>query len=702
MVVSFSMASIEKTRAIAEGVARAKNDATELARNLEHAFSSAAKATAGVAAILDSLASEDREEAARDYAARVMASDRPDGLHGLGFAGPPATGASLDWVVSTPDSPDAGQFQGQRLGDTPAGTERLSRSARSSQFGVLRLASETPGFPEYKALVMPVSSDPDGADGFAVAIIRFEGLMNRLVAPSLIRVYHIQVRDLSEYGHPVVFNGGEHGDARQQASAVARIGDRHWQIDLNPAPGLGTASAGRTKFRQVFIPGMLASLVLAWIANFAGSRVRRRRQRWTLANRLDTVFRNHPHAVYYLDANRRFVNVNDKGAMEFGMPREDLIGRPSDDLIHPEHRDIADQHWQAALQGEAAAYDAMVIAADGRELIVRLVLVPILEGDTVAGVLGVAENITEKRQQEAELDRSRAMLQSVVDNLPLMVFWKDRNGRYEGCNHAFAASLGKTLTEIVGRTDHELIAHAEADLYRQEDLNVLRGAGDLISAIVDVEQRDGSHRFIRTSKVALRSPDGMITGLLGVAEDFTTQVQLERELEHRAWHDPLTGLANRAKLEEHLTMMVARADRGLGRFGLLYFDVDRFKAINDTHGHEAGDEVIRTIATRVASTVRSVDLVARLGGDEFVAVLDGVDDSGTLLHIGQVILKAVTKPVVLSNGETIQVATSIGGALHAVGLDSNELLHEADVAMYQAKESGRGQIVVAWRKTDAT
>lgn len=285
-----------------------------------------------------------------------------------------------------------------------------------------------------------------------------------------------------------------------------------------------------------------------------------------LAEGLDQAFRQYPHAVYLLDTDRRFVRVNDKAVTEFGLAREALLGRPSESLLCPEYRDHAAAHWARALAGEAVRYDARALGPDGR-FDVRLVLVPIRQGNEVSAVLGVAENTSEQRA-------------------------------------------------------------------------------------------------------------------------------LQRRLERLALQDGLTGLANRARLEEHLERAVARAERAKVGFAVLYFDIDRFKQVNDTLGHEAGDQVIREVARRASGSVRRTDLVARLGGDEFVVVLDGATRPGAVRKVAETLRAAIATPLGLADGGLLEVGTSIGGALYAPGLGARELLRQADSAMYAAKRSGRGRVVI--------
>ncbi|MBV8305832.1 MAG: EAL domain-containing protein [Acidimicrobiia bacterium] len=184
--------------------------------------------------------------------------------------------------------------------------------------------------------------------------------------------------------------------------------------------------------------------------------------------------------------------------------------------------------------------------------------------------------------------------------------------------------------------------------------------------------------------------------IAAVAEAFNETIaerrDLEAQLSHQALHDPLTGLANRALLDDRLRMALTRRRRDAGAtLAVLFFDVDRFKVINDSHGHERGDVVLVAVARRLQGELRAGDTLARFGGDEFVVLAEEVDSELEALDLGRRLQDAIAEPLVLDTGDTAHVTATVGIALAGPDSTAGELLRDADAAMYRGKERGRAR-----------
>jgi diguanylate cyclase (GGDEF)-like protein len=177
-------------------------------------------------------------------------------------------------------------------------------------------------------------------------------------------------------------------------------------------------------------------------------------------------------------------------------------------------------------------------------------------------------------------------------------------------------------------------------------------------------------------------------------EQIAVREQIEAQLQHQVMHDALTGLPNRIYLRDRIERAIAGLRRDGAGFGLLYIDVDRFKVVNDSLGHSAGDTILKQVAERLATCVREPDVVARMAGDEFVLLLEHVQQPETACKVAQRVLRAL-QPAVQVSGRELQLSCSIGIAIATPGCESaDRILHDADVALYRAKTAGRNRFVL--------
>lgn len=302
------------------------------------------------------------------------------------------------------------------------------------------------------------------------------------------------------------------------------------------------------------------------------------------------------------------------------------------------------------------------------------------------------------RQQQALRDAEIAArtaerrLQLIADNIPAAVSIIDRDHVYRYNNAVYERATGKPLAEITGRPIREIIGEA---VYAQTLPHLERALAGHRTQFELRQERDDGPRFLRGTYQPKRDEHGEIVGLFGMLLDQTELKQAEDQLRVMAEFDALTKLANRYRLYDVIALSGARAQRHGGGRALLYLDVDRFKSINDRHGHAGGDAVLVEFARRLKSAVRATDTVARLAGDEFVVLLEDVREIGDAIHVAEAILAAMLPPVRCIDAD-IAVGTSIGVAFSGdPGEDADAWLHRADGALYAAKAAGRGSYRVA-------
>jgi len=300
-----------------------------------------------------------------------------------------------------------------------------------------------------------------------------------------------------------------------------------------------------------------------------------------------------------------------------------------------------------------------------------------------------------------------SLLQKIIDTIPQTVFWKDQDLVYRGCNRLFAEIAGISDPEqLVGLSDFDLPwTREEAEFYRECDRAVMDSGVPQIGIIETQVNSEGEQTWLETNKVPLHNEAGDVVGILGTYSDITelkrakeelqkNNVDLERRVEKRtrqlqfaANHDGLTGLLNRSSFDKHLTeVLEANTAKSIA---LLILDLDNFKRLNDAAGHESGDRMLIQLATILRDVGRSTGVAARMGGDEFLLLLtDKSEDE--LAEIGEEIRRRISY---LSDiGSDQNPVTASIGIVHCIPGDyreSEDLINDADIAMYAAKSNGK-------------
>jgi diguanylate cyclase (GGDEF)-like protein/PAS domain S-box-containing protein len=256
----------------------------------------------------------------------------------------------------------------------------------------------------------------------------------------------------------------------------------------------------------------------------------------------------------------------------------------------------------------------------------------------------------------------------------------------DGCRY-----VSRSVSAIVGRAEEEMLGDRFEEFVRPEDRASLRAAashGGPHEIVFRLLNQSGEWRHLEAHVTDLRG-DKAIHGVVLNARDITERIELEAQLTHQAFHDNLTGLANRALFRDRLDQALARAERSDRSLAVLLVDLDGFKQVNDTLGHDAGDQLLQEVAQRFNSVVRTSDTVARFGGDEFALLLEEIADHEAV-GLAQRLLERLAAPVAVAGREVV-LGASVGIVLHTGTGQSEDLVRHADVAMYAAKDAGRGR-----------
>ena len=357
----------------------------------------------------------------------------------------------------------------------------------------------------------------------------------------------------------------------------------------------------------------------------------------------------------YIIQNGLFRYVNPRFAEMFGYAQKDICGRfgPAD-LIEPQDLDKVQEAIDKRIDGsaETAHYTFHGAHREGRALELE-VFGTRTEFAGKPAIIGMLIDITARRAAERTATEQLNFTAQLIEAIPSPLFFKDEQGRYVGCNKAFEAFLGSPRDAIIGRTVFDLSPPDLAQRYHAADQALLDNPG-VQTYEASVESAGGQRRDVIYNKATYLKADGQLGGLVGVITDITQRKQTGALIWMQANYDALTGLPNRRLLNDRLAELVKRTHRSHDCVAVMFIDLDRFKEVNDTLGHEAGDRLLVEAARRIVACLRESDTVARQGGDEFTVLLpgmaagfgqpagEGADEVGDVLcelsTVGQVVL----------------------------------------------------------------
>ncbi|MEX0140097.1 diguanylate cyclase [Massilia sp. LMS1-1-1.1] len=299
--------------------------------------------------------------------------------------------------------------------------------------------------------------------------------------------------------------------------------------------------------------------------------------------------------------------------------------------------------------------------------------------------------VAEREIAEAQTRDSERRLKLLTDHVPVVIVYIDREHRYQFINATFERWFGVSARESLMHSMREVLGE---EAYQLREQHLLRAfAGEEVDYEFTVDNEAGERTF-HTSYVPDVGESGAVEGVYGLIHEITKTKAMHTALQFAAATDTLTGIANRRRFDEQLAQSMQRTRAARAPMALAYLDIDRFKAINDSLGHKAGDEVLKEFASRLVRSVRASDLVARLAGDEFVIILQGVNGAAEVRQVGAKIVDAIRQPFELASGP-LPVTTSIGIAIFREGaLTPAQLLDLADQALYAAKGQGRDGVAL--------
>ena len=393
-------------------------------------------------------------------------------------------------------------------------------------------------------------------------------------------------------------------------------------------------------------------------------------------------------AVVCTDYHGRISFWNTGAERMFGHPAADALGASLDMIVPERLKAEYGNGFAGAVSGAethevGGSIELTAVRSDGSEFPVELSLGRWGNPQIGHGFAGIIRDTSTRKKLLEERLQEKAFLDTIVNHLPAMLFVKDvATRKYLLINQAGEEMTGMKLEDVVGRTDRDLFVDGAE--YEAHDATALSEAG-LSQLETDFRRPDGRTAILRTKRIAIDGPDRPRQYILGMAEDVTETRQAQAEVLRLAHYDSLTGLRNRGSYVRLMEELI----RAGAEFALLSIDLDRFKAVNDQHGHLVGDDVLAQIGERLRQVVGSGDVIARVGGDEFVLLLTGRAPADRARAAAEAVLTALMAPLTTMSA-TVQLGASIGIAIFPEDAKSIEGLRQcADLALYRAKHEGR-------------
>ena len=398
--------------------------------------------------------------------------------------------------------------------------------------------------------------------------------------------------------------------------------------------------------------------------------------------------------IIVCDGSSAVIYVNAAATETLGWTVEELLGRPGLDLVHPDDRELAlvDLLRLPEAYSKREPTPLRVQRSDQSYLEVEVAGRAITAGTLDDGAVLIMRDVTGHRQLQRALVAGQLLNKAILEHVTEGVLACDTEGHVIAANRVLR-EMFRWPESGLHFTDDEYTAHREHDGRRitatDGPIQWLLAGREVDNLEVLLRHADGTTRHLRESGAVMRSSSGEVAGVVLTIRDITSEREVAEQLTRKALYDPLTGLANRVLLTERLEFALQRSSRLEGDVLVMFIDLDRFKIINDSLGHSAGDLMLKEVAARLATVTRPGDTVARLGGDEFVILCESMDltAAGELANRVQDRLRL---PMTIA-GNNVRCSASIGLALARPGLhEPGELLQDADAAMYHAKETGRG------------
>ncbi len=390
--------------------------------------------------------------------------------------------------------------------------------------------------------------------------------------------------------------------------------------------------------------------------------------------------------------------VNPAALHLLGFAAEEMLGQKVHALIHHSHQDgsnypVEDCPMYAAYikATESRVIEEVLWRKDGSNFPVEYSSMPIIRDGKIMGAVVTFNDITARKLLEEKIRQSEERYRTIIEQMEDGYFEVGLRGDFTFVNDTECRNLGYPREELLGMSSKQYANEENAKALYNIFAEVYKTGVPVKAYALELVKKDGAKAYDEISVSLIRDAAGKPIGFRGISRDITERKQMQLKIEEMATHDYLTGLPNRVLLTDRFAIVAALARRNKFKLAVMSLDLDKFKSINDTLGHNAGDQVLKVISRRLTEIIRASDTIARIGGDEFILVLLETNQREDATVIAQKILNAFIEPLSI-DGHQLHLSTSIGIAIYPEDAEDMEtLIKKSDAAMYYAKGHGRNQ-----------
>lgn len=407
------------------------------------------------------------------------------------------------------------------------------------------------------------------------------------------------------------------------------------------------------------------------------------------SRQLESIVSSSEDAIVGKSLDGRVLSWNQGAEKIFGYGASEMIGTPIEKLIPAQRKGEETLILERIAKGQSIEhFETVRLRKDGAEVHVSVTVSPIKDANgRIVGASKIARDITRRKQAEQKLILTSSVFTHANEGIAIT----DANGRILDVNQALLRICGYAREDVIGNLPTLFRSSRQGPEVLAGLLNTLK-LQDHCQGEVWSRRKDGEAYAGLLTISTVRNPEGQVQNYVGIFADTTALKNQQDQLDRISHYDPLTGLPNRILLTDRLQQSIAMAKRHSKYVGVIYLDLDGFKQVNETYGHEQGDEFLIQMALGIKTSLREVDTLGRIGGDEFVAILEGVPTPQECVRLAEKLLRVCASPLQIGS-EILRVSASMGLTIYPQDeADAEQLLRHADQSMVDAKQSGKNRV----------